>query len=164
MNGYQRIYHELEPVFSEESRILILGSLPSPKSRETGFYYGHPKNRFWRVISAVFEEPLPETIEQKRELILRHRLALWDVIESCLIKGASDSSIKEPVVNDIPKLLERTGISHIVTTGRKAQSLYMKLVYPRTGIEAICLPSTSPANCAVGEEELISCYGILREL
>ncbi len=164
MNGYQRIYHELEPVFSEESRILILGSLPSPKSRETGFYYGHPKNRFWRVISAVFEEPLPETIEQKRELILRHRLALWDVIESCLIKGASDSSIKEPVANDIPKLLERTGISHIVTTGRKAQSLYMKLVYPRTGIEAICLPSTSPANCAVGEEELISCYGILREL
>ena len=164
MNGYQRIYHELEPVFSEESRILILGSLPSPKSRETGFYYGHPKNRFWRVISAVFEEPLPETIEQKRELILRHRIALWDVIESCLIKGASDSSIKEPVANDIPKLLERTGISHIVTTGRKAQSLYMKLVYPRTGIEAICLPSTSPANCAVGEEELISCYGILREL
>ena len=164
MNGYQRIYHELEPVFSEESRILILGSLPSPKSRETGFYYGHPKNRFWRVISTVFEEPLPETIEQKRELILRHRLALWDVIESCLIKGASDSSIKEPVANDIPKLLERTGISHIVTTGRKAQSLYMKLVYPRTGIEAICLPSTSPANCAVGEEELISCYGILREL
>lgn len=164
MNGYQRIYHELEPVFSEESRILILGSLPSPKSRETGFYYGHPKNRFWRVISAVFEEPLPETIKQKRELILRHRLALWDVIESCLIKGASDGSIKEPVANDIPKLLERTGISHIVTTGRKAQSLYMKLVYPRTGIEAICLPSTSPANCAVGEEELISCYGILREL
>ena len=86
------------------------------------------------------------------------------MIESCLIKGASDSSIKEPVANDIPKLLERTGISHIVTTGRKAQSLYMKLVYPRTGIEAICLPSTSPANCAVGEEELISCYGILREL
>ena len=164
MNSYQRIYHELEPVFSEESRILILRSLPSPKSRKTGFYYGHPKNRFWRVISTVFEEPLPETIEQKRELILRHRLALWDVIESCLIKGASDSSIKEPVANDIPKLLERTGIRHIVTTGRKAQSLYMKLVYPRTGIEAICLPSTSPANCAVGEEKLISCYGILREL
>ena len=163
-DGYQRVYHELEPVWSPSSRVLILGSLPSPKSREQGFYYGHPQNRFWKVLSTVLEEPMPKSIDEKKELILSHDLALWDVLESCLIKGASDTSIREPVANDIASLMSKTDICHIVTTGGKADSLYKKLVYPDTGLSSIRLPSTSPANCAVGEAELIEAYGIIKEL
>ena len=153
-----RVYHELPPVWSEESEILILGSLPSPKSRETGFYYGHPRNRFWKVLAGVYGEPVPRTIDEKKSMLKRHRIALWDVLESCLIRGASDTSIKDPVPNDIKGLIRKTHIRRIITTGSKAYSLYMKLVYPKTGIKAERLPSTSPANCAVSDQELVTMY------
>ena len=158
LNGYQRVYHELEPFWQEDSEILILGSLPSPKSRETGFYYGHPRNRFWKVLSAAYGENCPEDLNEKKELLKKHKAALWDVIDNCLIKGAADGSIKDPVANDIAGLLRRTSIKRIFTTGTKAYELYTKLVYPKTGIPAVKLPSTSPANCAMSEEELISFY------
>ncbi len=154
----RRVYHELPPVWTEDSEILILGSLPSPRSRETGFYYGHPRNRFWKVMAGVFGEAIPETVCEKKDMLNRHRIALWDVIESCLIRGAADTSIKNPIPNDIGGLIERTHISRVITTGSKAYSLYMKLVYPHTGIQAEALPSTSPANCAVSDQELIAMY------
>lgn len=156
--GYERIWHEIPPVWAPDSELLMLGSLPSPKSRETGFYYGHPRNRFWRVLAAVFEEPVPEDVEAKRSLILRHRIALWDVIDNCLIRGASDSSIKDPVPNDIAGLMKKTRISRIFTTGARADELYMKLCYPDTGVPSVRLPSTSPANCAMSDLEIIRIY------
>ncbi len=156
--GYERIWHEIPALWSPDSELLMLGSLPSPKSRETGFYYGHPRNRFWRVMAAVFEEPIPEDVEAKRSLMLRHRIALWDVIDNCLIRGASDSSIKDPVPNDIAGLMKKTHIRRIFTTGARADELYMKLCYPDTGLASIRLPSTSPANCAMKDQEIIRIY------
>ena len=119
------VYHEIPPLWAPDSRVLILGSIPSPRSRETGFYYGHPRNRFWKTVAAVFGEAVPETIEEKKALMLKHRLALWDVLQSCYIRGASDGSIKDPVPNDIRGLMEKTEISRIFTTGEKADRLYM---------------------------------------
>lgn len=140
------VYHSLEPVFDSMSSILILGTMPSTASREAGFYYSHPQNRFWLVMSAVFNEPLPYTTEQKTKLVLSHGIALWDVLASCEIRGSEDSSIKKPVANDLAKLVAETGIRKIYTTGEKADTLYRKLCRQSTGIEAIPLPSTSPAN------------------
>ncbi len=152
------VYHEIPPLWAPDSRVLILGSIPSPRSRETGFYYGHPRNRFWKTVAAVFGEAVPETIEEKKALMLKHRLALWDVLQSCYIRGASDGSIKDPVPNDIRGLMGKTEISRIFTTGEKADRLYMKLVYQSTGLRSERLPSTSPANCAVSDAELVRAY------
>ena len=149
------VYHEIPPLWAPDSRVLILGSIPSPRSRETGFYYGHPRNRFWKTVAAVFGEAVPETIEEKKALMLKHRLALWDVLQSCYIRGASDGSIKDPVPNDIRGLMEKTEISRIFTTGEKADRLYMKLVYQSTGLRSERLPSTSPAKCGVSDAELV---------
>ncbi len=159
----ERISHSFEPIFDKDSKILILGSIPSPKSREFGFYYGHPQNRFWKVLSTVFGEPTPITNEEKKKFILRHHLALWDVIKSCEINGASDSSISNVIVNDIARLLKKTNIQYIVTTGKKADTLYQKYCFQETKIQSHCFPSTSPANCAYKETKLIEIYGQLKK-
>lgn len=160
----ETIIHPFEPIYNQDSRILILGSMPSPKSRELGFYYGHPQNRFWKILSKIFEEPFPDSNEKKKEFVLNHHIALWDVVKSCEIKGASDSTIAQVIPNDIKTLLNQTQIQYIITTGKKADQLYQKYCLKETEIESICLPSTSPANCAMKEDFLISKYQIIKEL
>ena len=150
----KRISHPIPPVYDENSEILILGSFPSVKSREQGFFYGHPQNRFWKVTAAVFEEEVPESIEEKRAFLLRNHIALWDVIESCEIEGSADSSIKNVKVNDLTKILKKTRISLLFVNGKKAENLYNRYVFPKLGIKCICLPSTSPANAAFSLEKL----------
>jgi TDG/mug DNA glycosylase family protein len=141
------IVHPLSPVWDEKSRVLVLGTMPSPKSREAGFYYSHPQNRFWPILAELYGEALPHTNEEKKALALRRGIALWDVLQSCRIKGADDASIRDPVPNDIAGLLTRTQITAVFTTGAKAASLYRRFCLPQTGLEAVALPSTSPANC-----------------
>ncbi len=160
---YTHVTHGFPPLFDAESRTLILGSMPSPKSREQAFYYGHPQNRFWRVLAAVFGAPEPKSIEEKRALALSNRLALWDSLIECDIRGASDTSIKNPVASDIPWLLERTKITRVYTTGAAADRYYRLYNLLRTGIESVRLPSTSPANCAVSFESLVESYSVLKE-
>jgi len=150
-----RIVHPIPPVYDKESRILILGSFPSVKSREGAFFYHHPQNRFWKVISALYREPLPNTVEDKKRLLLQHRIALWDVIESCEIVGSSDSSIRNVVPNDISAILRTADIQRIIANGGTAYTLYMKYIYPKTNREIIKLPSTSPANAAFSLERLL---------
>ena len=140
--------HTIEPVYDENSRILILGSFPSVKSREVGFFYGHPQNRFWRVLAALYEEETPKTVEGKRDFLLSRRIALWDVISSCEITGSSDSSIKNAVPNAVEEILRSAPIERIYTNGGTAHRLYDRFLRERTGMDAICLPSTSPANAA----------------
>lgn len=159
----ETVYHTLEPVFDARSRVLILGSIPSPKSREAGFYYYHPQNRFWPVLSAVLGEPLPGTPEGRRALCLRHGVALWDVLASCTIEGASDAAIRDPVPNDIAWLLRQADIRAIFCTGAKAHALYQKLVFPATGLAAVRLPSTSPANAAWTLSRLSEKYNLISE-
>lgn len=154
----EHIIHSIEPVFDTESRVLILGTMPSPKSREVQFYYGHPQNRFWRVLAAVLGEELPQSVPEKKAMLLRHRIALWDVLAECEITGASDSSIRNPVANDLSVILDHAPVQAVFTTGATAWKLYTRLQKPRTGIEAVRLPSTSPANCAVKMEALTEAY------
>ena len=157
-----RVEHPLSPVFDGNSRVLILGTMPSPKSREYGFYYSHPQNRFWRVVSELYGQPLPQTNEEKIAFLLRNRIALWDVLKSCTIDGADDGSIRDPVPNDIAGLLSRTDIRAVFTTGTKAFSLYRRLCLKRTGFPAVALPSTSPANCRhYTYEKLLEAYRVL---
>lgn len=141
------IYHTIEPVFDSRSKVLILGTIPSPKSREFGFYYAHPQNRFWRILAELFGVDIPESIEEKKALLLKKRIALWDVLKSCEIIGADDSSIREPVANDIASVLSKTHINAVFTTGGKAATLYKKLCQKQIGMVPLNLPSTSPANC-----------------
>ena len=156
------IVHPLKPVFDRNSRVLVLGTMPSPKSREYGFYYSHPQNRFWRVVSDLTGESLPQTNEEKTALLLRSRIALWDVLKSCRIDGADDASIRDPVPNDIAGLLAETNIRAVFTTGTKAASLYRRLCRQKTGVDAIALPSTSPANCRFYTyERLLKAYRVL---
>ena len=152
------VVHPLEPIFDARSRALILGTMPSPKSREARFYYAHPQNRFWRVMAAVFDSPLPVTNDERRDFILAHRLALWDVLRSCEIAGASDASIKNPVANDLSVVLDRAPIRAIFCTGTRAAALYRRLAEPVTKVPAVALPSTSPANCAVSFDRLVAAY------
>lgn len=150
----ERQQHGFGPVFDRDSRILILGSFPSVQSRAVQFYYGHPNNRFWRVLSSILGEPLPETAEEKRSMVLKHHIALWDVLESCEIEGSSDASIRgeEPV--DIRVITDSCHIEKIVTNGAAAKKNYDRFLRDQTGREAVCLPSTSPANAAWGLAEL----------
>ena len=157
------VTHGFGPLFQKDSKVLILGSFPSPKSREQAFYYGHPRNRFWKVMAAVLREKEPESIEEKKQMMLRNRIALWDVIEECDIRGASDSSIKNPVPTDLPRLLSETEIRRIYVTGETAFRLYQKLSRERTGIDAVRLPSTSPANCAFSLSALMEAYSVIWE-
>ncbi len=153
---YQHAEHEFGPVYDQNSKVLILGSFPSVKSREQQFYYGHPQNRFWKMIAAVYGEALPDTIQGKRELLLRNRIALWDVIESCDIIGSSDSSIKNVKPNPIAEVIAHTGIKRICCNGEKAYCLFIKY-NPELAAEIPIrkMPSTSPANAAYTLERLI---------
>lgn len=153
-----RVSHPLKPVFDEQSSVLILGTMPSPKSRETGFYYNHPQNRFWKVMAALFDEPLPASNSEKRALALRHGIALWDVLAECTIKGASDGSIADCVPNDIGWLLGKAPIQAVFCTGAKATELYAKRCEAAAGMPATRLPSTSPANAATSLDQLIAAY------
>ena len=157
----KKIKHELEPIYKKDSEILILGSIPSVKSREQGFYYAHPKNRFWQVLAIILKEDLPETIEEKRVFLERNKIALWDVLASCNIEKSSDASIKNIKVNNINKLIKETNIKKIFTLGKKAYDIYQKEVFPKTKIAAIYLPSTSPANATFHLEELVKEYQII---
>lgn len=160
---YEHIVHSFEPVYDRASEILILGTLPSVKSRENNFYYGHKQNRFWKVLAALLKEPLPDTIEEKKTMLLAHRIALWDVIQSCDIKGSSDSSIKNVQPTDIGMILEKTNVTQIYANGNKAGQLYKRYQFPVTGIEATVLPSTSPANAAWSFDRLCETWRVILE-
>lgn len=158
------VTHTFPPFFNHDSKILILGSVPSKKSRELSFYYMHPQNKFWRVLSKVFEEGLPNTISEKKKFLTKHKIALWDVIESCEIIGSSDSTIKNVVPTDLNEILKQSKIEKIYVAGKKAQTLYEKYHYQRTKIKAEYLPSTSPVNIVnYKEEELVKLYQVIRE-
>lgn len=158
----ETVIHTLAPIFDQNSKILILGTMPSPKSREYGFYYSHPQNRFWRVISDLYGQNLPVTNEEKTNFLLNNYIALWDVLKSCRIDGADDSSIKDPVVNNIENLLKNSNIDTVFTTGSKAAALYKRFCVNSTGIAAIALPSTSPANCRhFNYEKLKQAYSVI---
>ena len=157
------IVHPIPPLYDENSKILILGSFPSVKSREQGFFYGHPQNRFWRVTSAVFCEDTPRTIEDKKAFLLRNQIALWDVIGSCDIEGSSDSSIRNVSANDLSVILEHADIRQIYVNGQTAYKYYRKYSEKVTGRSAICLPSTSPANAAWSLERLTATWSCITE-
>lgn len=148
------ISHPIPPVFDRHSKILILGSFPSVKSREAQFFYGHPQNRFWKVTSSVFGVSEPHTVEEKKDFLLSHGIAVWDVIASCDITGSSDSSIKNVVPNDLTEILNIADIKQIYVNGKTAEKFYHKYIRNNIGREAICLPSTSPANAAWSVERL----------
>ena len=159
----QRLFHPFGPLFSPDSRVLILGSFPSVKSREQNFFYGHPQNRFWKVIAALFEQETPQTIPEKKELILSHGLALWDSIASCVITGSSDASIREVRASDLRIILDHAPIERICCNGRKSFEMYEKYIRPEIGREAVCLPSTSPANAQWSLQKLITAWAVIRE-
>ena len=174
--------HPIPPLFDRCSRILILGSFPSPKSREAAFFYGHPQNRFWRVMAEVLEwrgagSPekdgpgsgagsavyVPRTVPEKREMLLTCGVALWDTIASCEIVGASDSTITNVTPNDLSVILSQAHIRRIYCNGAKSHGLYMKYIFPVTGREAVKLPSTSPANAAASVAKLVEAWSCIRE-
>lgn len=157
--GYQHVEHTFEPVFDEHSKVLILGSFPSVKSREEGFYYGHPQNRFWRLLARLTDEEIPETIEEKKTLLLKHQIAIWDVVHSCDIVGSSDSSIKNVVPCELEKVLSSSPIRQIYANGGKAWQLYHRYCEKETGREAVKLPSTSPANAIFTLDRLTAVWG-----
>lgn len=158
---YETVYHNFPPLYAADSRVLLLGSMPSPKSRAQEFFYGHPQNRFWRVLAAVLNVHTPETIAEKRTLCLSHHIALWDVLASCEIIGASDAAIRSPIAHDFAPLLAQTQVQAIYTTGGTANALYQRLCAPKTGLPAGKLPSTSPANAAWSLERLTEAYRVL---
>ena len=155
--------HPIPPVYDGNSRILILGSFPSVKSREQGFFYGHPQNRFWRVTAAVFGDALPATVPERRAFLLRHGIALWDVIASCEIEGSSDASIRAVTVNDLAPLLAAAPIREIFVNGQTAAKLYRRYTEPLTGRPAVVLPSTSPANAAWSLERLTAAWSAIKK-
>lgn len=157
----QTVVHTIPPLYDSHSRVLLLGSIPSPKSREIGFFYGHPQNRFWRVLAAVLGEEVPQTIDEKRAICLKHHVALWDTIARCDIAGASDTSIRNAEPNDIGKLVRESEITRIFATGGKSAELYRKLIEPQLHIPITQLPSTSPANAAWSLERLIEAYRVI---
>ncbi len=158
-----KVSHVFPAVFDDRSRILILGSFPSVKSREMQFYYGHKQNRFWKMVSEMLKEEVPQTIEEKKGMLLRNHIALWDVIDSCTIIGSSDSSIEDVKANDIAGLLKKTEIVKVFLNGRKAYELYNKHVLKQTGVEGILLPSTSSANAGRKYEDLLEDWQMITE-
>ena len=156
------IVHPIPPLYDKNSRVLILGSFPSVKSRETQFFYGHPQNRFWKVIAAVFDEEVPNTIPEKKALLKRNKIALWDVIHSCDITGSSDSSIKNVTPNDLKIILDNSNVEAIYVNGKTAEKYYKKYTEKIIERSAICLPSTSPANAAWNMEKLIDAWKIIK--
>ena len=163
----REIVHPFPPLFDTRSRVLILGSFPSVKSREQMFFYGHPQNRFWRVMAAVLGCEIPQTIPEKREMLLSHGVALWDSIARCEIAGSADVSISAVVPNDLSPIFAAAEIRQVFCNGKKSHEMYRRYLEAQTGREAICLPSTSPANAAwslerltrVWSEALLPCLG-----
>ncbi|MBR3893683.1 MAG: DNA-deoxyinosine glycosylase [Clostridia bacterium] len=153
--------HTITPIYDQNSRILILGSFPSVRSREVGFYYGHPQNRFWRTLAHVFDAEIPRSTDEKKAFLLSHGIALWDVIAACEIEGSSDASIRGAIPNDIAKILREAPIEAIFTNGATAHKLYRKLVEKQLGRSAILLPSTSPANAARTQENLDAAWSVI---
>lgn len=158
-----RLKHNFEPIYNSNSKVLILGSFPSVKSREQSFYYGHSQNRFWRLIANICNEDIPTTTEQKKILCLSHGIALWDVIQSCEIEGSSDSSIKNVQVNDLSLILDNCNIRQIFVNGSTAYKLFVKYQQTTTGRKAVKLPSTSPANAAWSFEKLYGEWNIIHK-
>ncbi len=157
------IIHPIEPVFDNESRVLILGSFPSVKSREALFFYGHPQNRFWKVIASLYNEKIPVTVEEKKTLLLKNHIAVWDVIARCDIEGSSDSSIKNVEVNDLSVILDHAPIQAVFVNGKTAEKYYKKYIERKIDRKAICLPSTSPANAAWNLERLLEEWCVILE-
>lgn len=156
------VKHPFPPLYDNNSRILILGSFPSVKSREQMFFYGHPQNRFWRVVSSVCGCDVPKTIEEKRMFLLENNIALWDVIASCEITGSSDSSIKNVTANDLSEILNSADIRQIYVNGKTAEKYFNKYTRDKINRDAICLPSTSPANAALSADKLIEAWSVIR--
>lgn len=156
--NYEHIIHPFPPLYNSESNILILGSLPSVKSREQKFFYGHPQNRFWKMLGGIYNEEVPQTIEEKRQLVLRHKLAMWDTIYSCDIIGSSDSSIKNVEPSNLLPIIQGSKISKVICNGKTSGKYYEKYQMKQTGIPAVILPSTSPANAAYSLEKLIDIW------
>lgn len=163
MQEYQTVTHQFEPVFDEHSKVLILGTFPSVKSREQNFYYGHPQNRFWKVLANLTGCEVPGTVEEKKKFLLSEHIAVWDVIAKCDIIGSSDSSIRNVVPADLSRILDHAPIRQIYANGGKAYELYQKYAYPITGREIVKLPSTSPANAAWQMERLLEAWAAVKE-
>lgn len=161
MKEYEHVKHGFAPVYDENSEILILGTMPSVKSRESQFYYGHPQNRFWKILSALFREEVPVTIEEKKAMLYRNHVAIWDVVDSCDIVGSSDSSIKNVIPADIPALLNKSQIKAVFANGNLAKKLYDQYILDEAGIKAISLPSSSPANARYSLDKLIANWEII---
>ncbi len=157
------VHHGIPPVFDKNSRILILGSFPSVKSRENMFFYGHHQNRFWVVLSRLFDAPVPVTTDEKKSFLLFRGIALWDVIESCEIVGSADSSIRNVVPNDISQIIASSSVKKIFTNGRTAEKFYNKFIKPQIGISAVPLPSTSPANASYDVDALLRAWRVIKE-
>lgn len=157
----EHLLHPIPPLYDRQSRILILGSFPSVKSREAAFFYGHPQNRFWRVLSTLLSLPAPESVLEKSAMLHAHHIALWDTIASCDIEGSSDSSIQNVVPNDLSPILNTADIRAIFCNGATSHRLYTRFLQPITKIEAVKLPSTSPANAAFSLDRLTAQWRIL---
>ena len=158
------IIHPIPPFYRPDSHILILGSFPSVKSREQMFFYGHPQNRFWPLLARLFNEPVPDNVEQKKRLALENHIAMWDSIRSCAIVGSSDSSVRDVVPNDLSVILGGSQVRRICCNGALSHKMYMKHIFPSTGIEAIKLPSTSPANAAYSMDRLEREWSVIKDL
>ena len=154
--------HPIPPLYDENSKVLILGSFPSVKSRDQMFFYGHPQNRFWKVISAVMSVNTPITVEEKINFLYTKHIALWDVIASCDITGSSDSSIKNVVANDLTEIFKKANIKKIFVNGKIAEKYYNKHIRDTIGRVAVCLPSTSPANAGWNMDKLVEAWKIIR--
>ena len=157
----QHIVHPIAPFYDETSKILVLGSFPSVKSRESGFFYGHPQNRFWKMLAQMFGETVPKTVPEKADMLCRHHIAAWDSIHSCDIEGSSDSSITNVVPNDFAEIFAAAEIRAVFTNGRKSHEIYTKYCLPQTGRPAVCLPSTSPANAAWTMDRLTEAWKVI---
>ena len=164
MSDTSHIIHPIPPLYDAECKILILGSFPSVKSREAMFFYGHPQNRYWKLIARLFGESVPETIEEKKRLALTHHIAMWDTIRSCTITGSSDSSIRDVVPNDLSVILDHSKVERIFCNGATSHKLYMKYIFLMTGIKAVKLPSTSPANAAFTLDRLAEEWSVIKEI
>ena len=158
------LIHPISPVYDKNSKILILGSFPSVRSREEGFFYGHPQNRFWKTVATIYEEDTPHSIEEKKAFLHRNQIALWDVIRSCEIEGSSDASIKNVIPNDLNIIFKEADIRQIYVNGKTALKYYQRYIEPNIGRTAVCLPSTSPANASYNVERLLESWKQIRIL
>jgi len=161
--AYRHIVHPFGPLYDTQCKVLILGSLPSLKSREQNFFYGHPRNRFWPLLAALFHETPPVSVQEKREMALRHHIALWDTIYSCEIIGSSDSSIRSVEPTDLCPIVEESGVRRIFCNGRTSWDYYRRYQEKELGMEAVLLPSTSPANAAWSMDRLIAAWSVIKE-